>query len=75
MLSPASGLAVLCQGDDVVSLYVQTASSLWKSSLGGLASSHVLRLTLSGVPKILLYCMEYRWPMTLAPTNEESWAQ
>jgi hypothetical protein len=64
MLSPASGPAVLHQGDDVVSLYVQTASSLWKSSLDGLASSHVLHLTLSGAPKILLYCMEYRRPTT-----------
>ncbi len=44
--------------------------------LNGLASSHVLRLTLLGAPKILLYCTEYNWPMTLAPTNEESsWAQ
>ncbi len=51
-------------------------SSLWKSSLGGLASSHVLRLTLLGVPKIPLYCTEYNWPTTLTPTNEESsWAQ
>ncbi len=25
--------------------------------------------------KILLYCMEYRRPTTLAPMNEESWAQ
>jgi hypothetical protein len=49
----------------MVSLYVQTASSLWKSSLDGLASSHVLRLTLSGAPKILLYCTEYRRPTTL----------
>jgi hypothetical protein len=67
MLSPASGPAVLCQGDDVVRLYVQTASSLWKSSLDGLASSHVLRLTLSGTPKILLYCTEYRRLMPLFP--------
>ncbi len=43
--------------------------------LNGLASSHVLHLTLSGAPKILLYCTEYRRPTTLAPTNEESWAQ
>ncbi len=43
--------------------------------LNGLASSHVLRLTLSGAPKILLYCTEYRRPTALAPTNEESWAQ
>ncbi len=34
------------------------------------------RLTLSGAPKILLYCTENNWPTTLAPTNEESsWAQ
>ncbi len=43
--------------------------------LNGLACSHVLHLTLSGAPKILLYCTEYRRPMTLAPMNEESWAQ
>ncbi len=43
--------------------------------LNGLALSHVLRLTLSGVPKILLYCIEYRRPTTHDPTNEESWAQ
>ncbi len=50
--------------------------SLWKSSLDGLASLHVLRLTLSDVPKIPLYCMEYNQPTTLAPMNEESsWAQ
>jgi hypothetical protein len=31
---------------------------------------------LSGAPKIPLYCMEYNWPTTLTPTNEESpWAQ
>jgi hypothetical protein len=41
----------------------------------GLASSHVSHLTLSGMPKILLYCMEYKRPTTLAPTTEESWAQ
>jgi hypothetical protein len=64
MLSPATGPAVLHRGNDLVSLYVQTASSLWKSSLHGLASSHVLRLTLSGTPKILLYCTEYRRPTT-----------
>ncbi len=51
-------------------------SSLWKSSLDGLASSHVQCLTLLGMPKILLYCTEYNRPMTLAPMNEESsWAQ
>ncbi len=44
--------------------------SLWKSSLDGLASSHVLHQTLSGAPKIVLYCTEYKQPMTLAPTNE-----
>ncbi len=65
MLSPASGPAVLHQGNDVVSLYVQTVLSLWKSSLDGLASSQVLRLTLSGAPKIILYCTEYRQPTTL----------
>jgi hypothetical protein len=43
--------------------------------LNGLALSHVLYLTLSGMPKILLYCTEYNRPRTLAPTNEESWAQ
>jgi hypothetical protein len=32
--------------------------------LNGLALSHVLHLTLSGAPKILLYCMEYRRPTT-----------
>ncbi len=32
--------------------------------LNGLAFSHVSRLTLSGAPKILLYCTEYRWPTT-----------
>ncbi len=69
MLSPASGPAVLRLGNDVVSLYVQTALSLRKSSLDGLASSHVLQLTLSGVPKILLYCTEYRRPTTLVPTK------
>ncbi len=53
MLSPASGPAVLHRGNAVVSLYVQTASSLWKSSLDGLASSHELHLTLSGAPKML----------------------
>ncbi len=42
----------------------KTTSSLWKSSLDGLASLHVSHLTLSGAPKILLYCMEYNWPTT-----------
>jgi hypothetical protein len=46
----------------------KTASSLWKSSLDGLASSHVSRLTLSGAPKIHLYCTEYRRPMTRTPS-------
>jgi hypothetical protein len=46
-----------------------------KTWLNGLALSHVSRLTLTGAPKILLYCTEYRRPMTFAPTNEESWAQ
>jgi hypothetical protein len=32
--------------------------------LNGLALSHVSRLTLSGVPKILLYCTEYNRPTT-----------
>jgi hypothetical protein len=36
---------------------------------------HVSHLTLSDTPKILLYCTEYRRPLTLAPTNEESSAQ
>ncbi len=72
MLSPASGPAVLHQGDGVVSLYVQTALSLWKSSLDGLASSHVLHLTLSGAPKILLYCTEYRRP-TSSPIDLIDW--
>jgi hypothetical protein len=31
------------------------------------ASSHVLRPTLSGTPKILLYCTEYNRPTTLPP--------
>jgi hypothetical protein len=43
----------------------KTTSSLWKSSLDGLASSHILRLTLLGPPKILLYCTEYNRPTTL----------
>ncbi len=47
----------------------------WKSSLDGLASSQVSHLTLSGAPKILLYCTEYNQPTTLAPTNEKSLAQ
>ncbi len=62
--------SVLHWGNEVESLYVQISLSFWKSSLDGLASSHVLRLTLSGTPKILLYCMEYKRPTTLAPTNE-----
>jgi hypothetical protein len=41
MLSPASGPAVLRRDDDMVSLYVQTALSLWKSSLDGLALSRL----------------------------------
>jgi hypothetical protein len=49
----------------------KTTSSLWKSSLDGLVSLHVSRLTLSGGPKKLLYCTEYNWPTTLAPTNED----
>jgi hypothetical protein len=65
MLSPVSGPAVLCQGNDVVSLFIQNYLTLWKSSLDGLASSHVSRLTLSGMPKILLYCTEYRRPTTV----------
>jgi hypothetical protein len=43
--------------------------------LNGLALSYISHLTLSGAPKILLYCTEYRRPTTLAPRNEESWAQ
>jgi hypothetical protein len=34
--------------------------------LNGLALSHVSCLTLSGAPKILLYCTEYRRPTTLS---------
>jgi hypothetical protein len=72
MLSPASGPAVLRQGNDMVNLDLVSL----ESSLDGLASSHVLRLTLLSMPKIPLYCMEYNWPTTLTPTNEESaWAQ
>jgi hypothetical protein len=62
--------SVLRWGDGMENLYVQISLSLWKSSLNGLASSHVLRLTLSGAPIILLYCTEYKRPTTLAPTNE-----
>ncbi len=43
--------------------------------LSCLACSHVLCLTLSGAPKIVLYCTEYSRPTTLAPTDEASWAQ
>ncbi len=47
-------------------------SFLWKSSLDGLASSHIQCLTLSGAPKTLLYCMEYNWPTTdSAPACQE----
>ncbi len=38
--------------------------SLWKSSLDGLASSHVQHLTLLDAPKILLYSTEYNRPTT-----------
>ncbi len=44
--------------DEVLGLTPQT----W---LNGLALSHVSPLTLSGAPKILLYCMEYRRPTTV----------
>jgi hypothetical protein len=47
----------------------KTSSSLWKSSLDGLASSRVSHLTLSGAPKKLLYCTEYNWPTTNSPTT------
>jgi hypothetical protein len=50
----------------------KTFSSHWKSSLDGLASSHLSWLTLSGTPKILLYCMEYRWHMTHGILSIES---
>ncbi len=54
--------------DDVLGSTLQT----W---LSGLACSHVLHLTLSGAPKILLYCTKYRRPTTLSPMNEASWDQ
>ncbi len=37
--------------------------------LNGLALSHVLHLTLSGAPKILLYCTKYRQPTTVTVSN------
>jgi hypothetical protein len=62
-------------GGSATSYPDEVLGSTPKTWLNGLASSHVLHLALSGTPKLLLYCTEYRWPTTLAPTNEESWAQ
>ncbi len=75
--------AVLHPGNDVVMMWWlchhisnEVLGSTPQTWLNGLALSQVSRLTLSGTPKILLYCTEYNWPSTLAPTNEESsWAQ
>jgi hypothetical protein len=72
MLSPASGPAVLHQDDDVVSLYVQTALSLWKSNLDGLALLHIEHLTLVKCAKSTYVRYIYKRLTTLAPTNEES---
>ncbi len=74
--------AVLHSGDDAVMMWrlchliSQRGVGLNTSDLTQ-QSGLVTRIasTLSGAPKILLYCTEYRRPTTLAPTNEESWAQ
>ncbi len=62
-------------GGSATSYPNEVLGSTTQTWLNGLALSHVLHLTLSGTPKILLYCTEYNRPTTLAPTNEESWAQ
>ncbi len=72
-------ISVLHWGNDVEIFVSKSSLSLWRFSLDGLASSHVLRLTLSGAPKILLYWTEYRRPMTISyyqmvpPSDETSW--
>jgi hypothetical protein len=71
MLSPASGPAVLRQGNEMVNLYLVSLEikPQWSGLLTCIASDLVKHA------KILLYCTEYRRPTTLAPTNEELWAQ
>jgi hypothetical protein len=64
MLSPASGPAVLHQGDDVVNLYLVSLEiqPQWSGLLTRIASDLVRRA------KILLYCTEYRRPTTSKDT-------
>ncbi len=52
-------------GGSATSYHDEVLGSTPQTWLKGLALSHVLRLTLSGVPKILLYCTEYNQPTTV----------
>jgi hypothetical protein len=52
-------------GGSVTSYPDEVLGSTPQTWLNGLALSHVSRLTLSGAPKILLYCMEYNRPTTV----------
>ncbi len=59
-------------GGSATSYSSEVLGSTPKTWLNGLALSHVLRLTLSGTPKILLYCKEYRRPMTDSLSQESN---
>ncbi len=74
--------AVLHAGNDLVMMWwlchliswwgvgLNTSDLTQRSGLITRITSDLVRCV-----KILLYCMEYNWPMTLAPMSEESWAQ
>jgi hypothetical protein len=51
-------------GGSATSYPHEVLGSTPQTCLNGLALSHVLHLTLSGAPKILLYCTEYNRPRT-----------
>ncbi len=53
-----------CCGGSANSYLGEMLGSTPQTWLNGLACSHVSCLTLSGMPKILLYCMEYKQPTT-----------
>ncbi len=53
-------------GGSAISYPDEVLGSTPQTWLNSLALSHVLHLTLSGAPKILLYCTEYRRPTTVS---------
>ncbi len=78
--SPYIGIQWWC-GDDEVDLTSHILMRCWAQHLRPDSKVVWLHHTYSiwpslGTPKKTLYCTEYNWPTTLAPTNEESvWAQ